>query len=44
MGTWTDDDLLELDAKYAAEGIAFHARPLRAAMDVLVSCHSSNVG
>ena len=35
MATWTDDDLLALDAKYAVEGMAFHARPLRAAMDIL---------
>ena len=35
MRAWTDDDLLELDAKYAAEGRAFHARPLRAAVDIL---------
>ena len=35
MASWTDNDLLELDAKYAAEGMAFHARPLRAAMEIL---------
>lgn len=32
---WTDDDLLRLDARYAEAGIPFHARPLRAAMDLL---------
>jgi len=35
MASWTDNDLLELDEKYAADGIAFHARPLRAAMEIL---------
>ena len=35
MASWTDNDLLELDERYAAAGIAFHARPLRAAMEIL---------
>ena len=35
MASWTDNDLLELDGKYAAEGMAFHAQPLRAAMEIL---------
>jgi hypothetical protein len=32
---WTDQDLLQLDRKFAEEGIAFHARPFRAAMKIL---------
>ena len=32
---WTHSDLLELDAMYAVQGVALHARPLRAAMDIL---------
>lgn len=35
MTTWTDQDLLALDAKFAVEGVAHHARPLRAAIDIL---------
>jgi HEPN domain-containing protein len=35
MATWTDNDLLALDAKYAAGGVAHHARPLRAAIEIL---------
>lgn len=37
MVGWTDDDLLRLDARYAEADIPFHARPLRAAMDLLGS-------
>lgn len=33
--SFTENDLRALDAKYAEAGVAFHARPLRAAMDVL---------
>lgn len=35
MTTWTDADLFRLDTGYAKEGIPFHARPLRAAKDLL---------
>jgi hypothetical protein len=35
MTKWTKDDLLKLDAKYAAEGVHLHQRPLRAAMEIL---------
>lgn len=35
MVNWTNDDLLRLDSIYAEAGVAFHARPLRAAMDLL---------
>ena len=37
MTSRTDNDLLVLDGKYAGEGIAFHARPLRAAMEMALS-------
>lgn len=37
MANWTDDDLLRLDSRYAEAGVAFHARPIRAAMDLLGS-------
>ncbi|WP_244137728.1 hypothetical protein [Burkholderia sp. BCC1644] len=37
MIKWTDEDLLRLDRRYAEEGVAFHARPMRAAMDLLGS-------
>lgn len=32
---FTDSEILELDEKYAAEGVPFHARPFRAAVDIL---------
>lgn len=35
MIAFTDDDILTLDERYAAEGIPFHARPLHAATDLL---------
>jgi len=35
MATFTDEDLLQLDEKFAKEGVAFHARPLRAAVEIL---------
>lgn len=35
MVTWTDEDLLRLDRQYAEAGVAFHARPMRAALDLL---------
>lgn len=35
MAQFTDDDLRRLDAKFASEAVAFHARPLRAAMELL---------
>jgi HEPN domain-containing protein len=35
MAKWTDKDLLDLDRKYAAEGVSHHARPLRAAMELI---------
>lgn len=35
MAHWTDQDILRLDETYARAGIAFHARPLRAALDLL---------
>ncbi len=37
MAKWTAEDLLKLDERYAEEGVAFHARPFRAAMDILGS-------
>jgi hypothetical protein len=37
MANWTDKDLLNLDAKYAASGVAHHARPLCAAIEILGS-------
>lgn len=35
MADYTEEDLLRLDARYAEEGIPFHARPLRAAAEIL---------
>ncbi len=35
MITFTDEDILNLDVQYASENISFHARPLKAAMDIL---------
>lgn len=35
MTTWTDRDLLRLDAEFAQAGVAMHARPMRAAMAIL---------
>jgi hypothetical protein len=35
MANWTHDDLLTLDARLAEEGVALHARPLRAALEIL---------
>lgn len=35
MINFTDHDILELDERYAREGIPFHARPFRAAMEIL---------
>lgn len=35
MADYTEEDLLRLDAQYAEQGIPFHARPLRAAVEVL---------
>ncbi|MFJ9532365.1 hypothetical protein [Herbaspirillum sp. NPDC101396] len=32
---WTDQDLLKLDQKFAEENIAFHARPMRAAIELM---------
>lgn len=37
MINFTDDDILKLDEHYATEGVAFHARPLRAAAEILGS-------
>lgn len=37
MIKWTDEDLLRLDRRYAEVGVPFHARPMRAAMDLLGS-------
>ena len=37
MTTWTDRDLLRLDAEFAQFGVAMHTRPMRAAMAVLGS-------
>ncbi|MDF0545447.1 MULTISPECIES: hypothetical protein [Sphingobium] len=37
MSRWTDQDLLRLDAEFAQEGVAMHARPMRAAMSILGS-------
>lgn len=44
MTKWTEQDLLKLDANYAKEGIPFHARPFRAAVDLLGSEFSIGVG
>lgn len=35
MADYTEEDLLRLDSQYAEEGIPFHARPLRAAAEIL---------
>lgn len=35
MAAWTNADLLRLDAEFAKQGVAHHARPLRAAMALL---------
>src|SRR3546814_21077298 len=37
MTTWTDRDLLRLDAEFAQTGVAMHARPMLAAMSILGS-------
>jgi hypothetical protein len=34
-GDWTNADLFSLDAEFAKQGVAHHARPLRAAMKIL---------
>ncbi len=35
MIKYTDNDILNLDARFAKEGLPFHARPFRAAMEIL---------
>lgn len=35
MSSWTLDDLRRLNQKYANEGVSFHQRPFRAAMEIL---------
>jgi hypothetical protein len=35
--SWTDQDLLRLDAEFAQAGVPLHARPMRAAMSILGS-------
>lgn len=35
MADYTEEDLLRLDAQYAEAGLPFHARPLRAAAEIL---------
>jgi hypothetical protein len=35
MVKWTDADLLELDKRFAAQGVEPHARPFRAAIEIL---------
>lgn len=35
MIEFTDNDILGLDARFAQEDIPFHARPFRAAMEIL---------
>jgi len=35
MADYSEEDLLRLDAQYAEKGIPFHARPLRAAAEIL---------
>ncbi|WP_152552661.1 hypothetical protein [Pandoraea sp. E26] len=35
MVEFTDSDILKLDERFAQEGIPFHARPFRAAMEIL---------
>ncbi|ENI2479622.1 hypothetical protein ABXR30_005201 [Pseudomonas aeruginosa] len=35
MTSFTDEDILQLDHRYAQEGVPFHARPFRAAVDLL---------
>ncbi len=44
MTNWTEQDLLNLDNTYAAAGVAFHARPMRAAMDLLGNRFSLGAG
>ncbi|HEX8226012.1 MAG TPA: hypothetical protein VF605_19570 [Allosphingosinicella sp.] len=40
MTSWTPDDLLKLDLKYAKEGIPHHQRPLKAALELLGTAFS----
>ncbi|MFM2054466.1 MAG: hypothetical protein RL456_2503 [Pseudomonadota bacterium] len=44
MIKFTDNDILKLDERFAQENIAFHARPLRAAMEILEDNFSIGVG
>lgn len=44
MTTWSEEDLQRIDRQYAQAGVAFHARPLRAAMDILGSQFVMGVG
>jgi hypothetical protein len=44
MTSWTNDDLLKLDLKYANEGVHLHQRPFRAAMELLGSAFVMGVG
>jgi hypothetical protein len=44
MTNWTEQDLLQLDNAYAEAGVAFHARPMRAAVDLLGDRFSFGVG
>ena len=44
MTNWTEQDLLQLDNSYAETGVAFHARPMRAAVDLLGDKFSLGVG
>lgn len=44
MANWTDEDILALDRRFAMEGVAFHARPLHAAMELLQGGFSLGLG
>ena len=44
MANWTEEDILALDRRFAEDGIAFHARPLHAAMELLQGGFSLGLG
>lgn len=44
MIKFTDNDILKLDERFAQEGIPFHARPFRAAMEILGEKFSIGTG
>lgn len=44
MTSWTPNDLLKLDLKYAKEGVPHHQRPFKAALELLGPDFSMGVG